>query len=179
MKTLIGLATVLAIALAPPSGHAAGDKIAVVAAENLWRRCAKIGGDRVAVVSILNNPDQDPHLFETTPTVVRRVAAAQVVVLNGAGYDLWMEKLLAVSPKPGRAVIVAADLMHNKAGDNPHLWYDPRAMPAVAGALAAALAAADPVHKDEYAARLKTFLASLAPLDEKSPPSAANMRARR
>lgn len=169
MKTLIGLATTLLIAVAPAlPAHAAAGKIAVVAAENFYGGVARqIGGDRVAVVSILNNPDQDPHLFETTPTVVRQVAAAQVVVLNGAGYNSWMEKLLAVSPKPGRAVIVAADLMHNKAGDNPHLWYDPRTMPAVAGALAAALAAADPVHKDEYAARLKTFLASLAPLDEK------------
>ena len=82
-------------------------------------------------------------------------------------FDSWMEKLLAVTPRPGRAVIIAADLMHRKAGDNPHLWYDPRTMPAVAGALAAALAAADPAHKNEYAARLKTFLASLSPLDER------------
>ena len=57
--------------------------------------------------------------------------------------------------------------MNRKAGDNPHLWYDPSTMPAVAKALAAALIAADPVHKDDYAARLKTFLASLDPLNEK------------
>ncbi len=168
MRLFIGLAAVAALAVAPAlPAHAAG-KIAVVAAENFYGGVAKeIGGDRVAVVSILNNPDQDPHLFETTPTIVRQVAAAEVVVWNGAGYDSWMEKLLRVSPQPGRAVIVAADLMHKKAGDNPHLWYDPRTMPAVAGALAAALSSADPAHKDEYAARLKTFLASLKPLDDK------------
>ena len=45
-------------------------------------------------------------------------------------------------------MIVAADLVHKKAGDNPHLWYDPPTMPAVAEALAAALSAADPAHKD-------------------------------
>jgi zinc/manganese transport system substrate-binding protein len=169
MKLIVGLAAALTLALAPAlSARAASDKIAVVAAENFYGGVAQeIGGDRIAVVSILNNPDQDPHLFEVTPTVVRQVAAARVVVLNGAGYDSWMEKLLAVSPRPGRAVIIAADLMHRKAGDNPHLWYDPRTMPAVAGALAAALAAADPAHKNEYAARLKTFLASLSPLDER------------
>jgi zinc/manganese transport system substrate-binding protein len=168
MKSLIGLATVLTVALAPALPAHAADRIAVVAAENFYGGVAReIGGERVAVISILNNPDQDPHLFETTPTVVRQVAAAQVVVLNGAGYDSWMEKLLAVSPKPGRAVIAAADLMHQKAGGNPHLWYDPRTMPAVAGALAAALTTADPAHKNEYAARLKTFLASLAPLNDK------------
>jgi zinc/manganese transport system substrate-binding protein len=169
MKTFIRLAITLAIVLAPAlPAHAAGNKIAVVAAENFYGGVAnEIGGDHVVAVSILNNPDQDPHLFETTPAVVREVAAAQVVVLNGAGYDSWMEKLIRVSPRPGRAVIVAADLMHKTAGDNPHLWYDPQTMPKVAGALAAALAAADPAHKDEYAARLKTFLASLSPLDEK------------
>ena len=89
------------------------------------------------------------------------------MVYNGAAYDPWMENCLKVTPKPGRAVIVAADLVHKKAGDNPHLWYDPPTMPAVAAAIADALGAADPAHKDEYAARLKTFLASLAPLNEK------------
>ena len=78
-----------------------------------------------------------------------------------------MEKLLAAAPNPKRTVIIAADLVHKKAGDNPHLWYDPATMPAVASALAAALGAADPAHADDYAARLKTFLASLVPLNEK------------
>jgi len=72
-----------------------------------------------------------------------------------------------VTPKPGRAVIAAADLMHKKAGDNPHLWYDPSTMPAVAEALAAAFTKVDPVHADAYAARLRTFIASLAPLNRK------------
>jgi len=64
-------------------------------------------------------------------------------------------------------VIVAADLVHKKAGDNPHLWYDPPTMPAVATAISDALSVADPTHKDEYDARLKSFLASLAPLNKK------------
>ena len=120
----------------------------MVAAENFYGDIAQqIGGDRVAVASILSNPDQDPHLFEISPAVVRQIAAAQIVIYNGADYDPWMEKLLKVTPRPGRIVIVAADLVHKKAGDNPHLWYDPPTMPAVAKALAAALAAADPAHK--------------------------------
>jgi zinc/manganese transport system substrate-binding protein len=57
--------------------------------------------------------------------------------------------------------------VNRKGGDDPHLWYDPATMPAVASALAAALAAADPADKDDYAARLKTFLASLGPLNDK------------
>ncbi len=168
LKILLGVAAALAVAVAAAPVRAAEKKIAVVAAENFYGDVARqIGGDRISVTSVLGNPDQDPHLFEVTPAIVRRIAAANVVIYNGAAYDSWMDKLLEVSAAPGRAVIVAADLVHSKAGDNPHLWYDPPTMPAVATALAAALGTMDPAHKDGYAARLKTFLASLAPLDEK------------
>jgi zinc/manganese transport system substrate-binding protein len=169
MKTLTGLTAALLVTLATlTAAHAADGKIALVAAENFYGSVAQqIGGDRVSVTSIMSNPDQDPHLFEISPGIIRQIAAAQIVVYNGADYDPWIEKLLTVTPRPGRAVIVAAALVNRKAGDNPHLWYDPATMPAVAGALAAALTAADPAHKDDYAARLKTFLASLEPLNEK------------
>jgi zinc/manganese transport system substrate-binding protein len=115
----------------------------------------------------MSNPDQDPHLFETTPSTVRQIAAAQVVILNGADYDPWMDKLLKASPRPSRTAIVVADLVGKKAGDNPHLWYDPGTMPAAARALAEAFAKADPAHKERYATRLKTFLASLKLIDDK------------
>ncbi len=169
MKTASGLLAALFVACAAlTTASAAGGKLAIVAAENFYGDIAQqVGGDRVSVVTILSNPDQDPHLFETSPSVVRRIAAAQIVIYNGADYDPWMERLLKVTPRPGRAAIVAADLVHRKAGDNPHLWYDPPTMPAVANALATALAAADPAHKDGYDRRLKAFLASLEPLDKK------------
>jgi zinc/manganese transport system substrate-binding protein len=166
MKILAAVAVVFAASLT--IAHTADGKIDVVAAENFYGSVAQeIGGDRVSVTSILNNPDQDPHLFEVSPAIIRQIAAARVVIYNGADYDPWIEKLLKVTAKPGRVAIVAADLMNKKAGDNPHLWYDPATMPAVASALAAALAATDPAHKDDYAARLRTFLASLAPLNDK------------
>jgi zinc/manganese transport system substrate-binding protein len=167
MKILIALA-VAWFAATLTTAEAAEDKIAVVAAENFYGDVAQqIGGDRVTVVSILNNPDQDPHLFEVSPTVVRQIAAMQVVVYNGAGYDSWIEQMLKAAARPGRVVISAADVMHRKSGVNPHLWYDPATMPAVASALAGAFAAADPAHKDEYAARLARFLDSVSPLNAK------------
>src|SRR5579862_8277037 len=165
MKILIAVAAALIVTLVGSTPAPAADqKIVIVAAENFYGDVARrIGGERVTVASILSNPSQDPHLFETSPSTVREIAAARIVIYNGAGYDAWMPGLLKVTPKPERAVIVAADLMHKTAGDNPHLWYDPATMPAVASALAATLGTADPAHKDDYAARLKTFLASLEP----------------
>ena len=166
MRTLSALILAFVVMLA--AARADDSRIAVVAAENFYGSVAKeIGGEGVAVTSIMNNPDQDPHLFEVSAAVIRQIAAARIVVYNGADYDPWMTKLLTAVTSPGHVAIVAADLVHRRAGDNPHLCYDPATMPAVASALATALAASDPVHKDEYAARLKTFLASLAPLREK------------
>lgn len=169
MKTAVGALLSLFVAWAQfPPTHAAGAKIPIVAAENFYGDVAQqIGGARVSVVSILSNPDQDPHLFETAPSVVREVAAAKLVIYNGADYDPWAARLLDVTRNPGRVAVVAADLMHKTAGDNPHLWYDPSTMPTVAKALAAALSAIDPAHVGDYAARLKAFLASLQPIEGK------------
>jgi zinc/manganese transport system substrate-binding protein len=163
MKTITGFAVAFAVALAVVSGaHAADGKLAVVAAENFYGDIARqIGGDQVAVVSIMNNPDQDPHLFETTPGIVRQIADTQIAIVNGANYDPWMEKLLAAAPKASRIVISAAQLTGKKPGDNPHLWYDPATMPVVAKAIAAAFTKADAAHASDYAARLATTLGDL------------------
>ena len=157
-----GLALLLALLAQVVPIRAAENQIAVVAAENFYGDIARqIGDDRVSVVSIMNNPDQDPHLFETTPGIVRQISSAQIVILNGANYDSWMDKLLAAGPRRDRAVINVAKLTGYKSGDNPHLWYDPATMPAVATAIADALAKSDSAHAADYSTRLKVTLAAL------------------
>jgi len=143
-------------------------KLGVVAAENFYADIVRqIGGDRVEVASILNNPNQDPHLFETTPTIVRQIAAAQIVIFNGAGYDSWMGKLLESAPRADRTVVAVAELVNKKEGDNPHLWYEPTTMPTVARALATAFSRSDPAHVADYAARLQAFIGSLDRVNRK------------
>jgi zinc/manganese transport system substrate-binding protein len=150
------------------TAFAADARIPVVAAENFYGDVVRqLGGDRVEVTSILSNPDQDPHLFEASPKTARALQNASLVVYNGADYDPWMAKLLAASNNAKRTVIVAADLTGKKSGDNPHLWYAPSTMPAVARAVNAALVAADPSHKPAYDANLAKFLDSLKPIDAK------------
>ena len=164
-----GLALNLVLAIGQgASVQAAPGQLAVVAAENFYGDIARqIGGDQVAVASIMTNPDQDPHLFETTPAVVRQLAGAKIVVLNGANYDPWMDKLLAATPRADRIVISAAQLTGRKPGDNPHLWYDPITMPRVATAIAEAFAKVDIAHASDYAARLKATLAALERITER------------
>jgi zinc/manganese transport system substrate-binding protein len=140
----------------------AADRIGVVAAENFYGDLARqIGGNHVAVTSILSNPDEDPHLFETSPSTARAVADAKIVIYNGAGYDPWMKKLVSASSDGSRMAIVAAALTGRKDGDNPHLWYDPATLPAVAKALAAELARRDPANAAGYKANLAKFTTSM------------------
>ncbi len=165
LKRTILLAAV-ALALAPLSAIA--DPVKVVAAENFYGDVAsQIGGSDVAVTSILTNPDQDPHLFEASTATARALADAKVVVSNGVDYDPWMEKLLSANRAAGRKEIVVAALVGRKAGDNPHLWYDPAYMKAAAKAIAAALAQVDPARKGDYEKGEAAFVASLAPLNAK------------
>jgi zinc/manganese transport system substrate-binding protein len=166
LKLLIALAFAAAVGNTDVSAQTA--PVAVVAAENVYGDIAEqIGGDAVKVVSLINNPAQDPHLFEASPATARALAGAQIVIANGADYDAWLDRLLQASPRPDRVVINIATLMGRKPGDNPHLWYDPATMPAFAKALAVALEKADPAHAADYKSRLGSVLASLKSIDDR------------
>ncbi len=69
--------------------------------------------------------------------------------------------------RTNRKTIVVADLVGKKTGDNPHIWYDPRTMPALAKALADTLSSEDPAHKAEYEKRLAQFDESMKPIQAK------------
>jgi zinc/manganese transport system substrate-binding protein len=149
-------------------GVASAQTVKIVAAENFYGDVAsQIGGQYATVTSILTNPDQDPHLFEANPSTARQIADARLVIFNGADYDPWMVKLLSASKGTGRMVIEAAKLVGRKAGDNPHIWYDPPTMPAVAKAVAESLAKADAAHRNFFAERADAFTASLKPMNDK------------
>src|SRR5947209_6863825 len=98
----------------------------VIAGENFWGSiAAQLGGNRVSVTSIVQNPATDPHEYESSASDARAFATADYVILNGAGYDDWGQKLLSANPNQARKVLTIADLLNKKPGDNPHLWYNP------------------------------------------------------
>jgi zinc/manganese transport system substrate-binding protein len=163
-KLIIGGLFGVAVAIA--GAHA--DPIKIVAAENFYGDVAEqIGGANVAVTSILTNPDQDPHEFEASASTARAIADARLVVYSGADYDPWALKLLSASKSPSREIIEVAKLVHKKAGDNPHVWYEPNTMPVFAKAVAATLSKFDPAHQADYAARSATFEQSMKPLGDR------------
>ena len=139
--------------------------IKAIGAENEYANVlGQIGGKYVQVSSILNNPNTDPHTFESSPSVASEVSAATLIVQNGVGYDTFMNKIESASPNSKRKVIVAQNVLGLPDNTpNPHLWYNPRTMPAVAKVMATDLAALQPAHKAYFQANLAKFDRSLTP----------------
>ena len=95
----------------------------IIAAESAW------GSLVPGAASIVSGPAVDPHDYEPTAADARALAAAHVVIVNGAGYDSWASRLLAAQPESGRRVI---DVSKLSTGSNPHLWYAPAVVDRVA-----------------------------------------------
>ena len=164
VRSLVGAGLALVAALSA----CAAEPVRVVAAENVYGDIAsQIGGSNVAVTSILSNPNQDPHEFEASASTARAIADAKLVVYNGADYDPWVARLLTTSSSQPREAIEVAQLVQKKSGDNPHLWYHPAAVDALAAALAAQLIRLDPAHREDYAGRLATFQSSMRELHDR------------
>lgn len=144
-----------------------GNQVNVVAAENFWGDITRqIGGDHVNVTSVISDPNADPHLYESDAQTAAAVSTAELVIVNGLGYDEFMDKLLSASPNQHRKVLTAADVMQISGPDaNPHIWYDIGKLPGVALAIAAQLAALAPGDAATFTANAKTFGDSLAPIN--------------
>ncbi len=143
----------------------AATPISAVGIENEYANViAQIGGQYVTVTAIVTDPNTDPHTFEISPQIAEQIADANLVVENGFGYDDWADRMLAAAPSPSREVI---NVQHLRGlpddTPNPHLWYDPATMPAVAAALAADLSVLQPGHKAYFEANAAAFDASLKP----------------
>jgi zinc/manganese transport system substrate-binding protein len=145
--------------------HTGSGTIAAVGAENEYANViAQIGGRYVSVTAIESNPNSDPHSFEASPSVAQAVSSARIVVQNGLGYDSYMNRIEAAAPNSARKVIEVQTLLGlPNSTPNPHLWYAPRTMPAVARAIAADLSRLAPQHAAYFAGNVRRFDASLAP----------------
>jgi zinc/manganese transport system substrate-binding protein len=149
-------------------GTAAGassGRIIAVGAENEYANVIEqIGGRYVKVAAIESNPNTDPHTYEASPNVAQEVSSAGLVVQNGVGYDTYMEKIESASPSSSRKVIDVQKLLGlPESTPNPHLWYKPTTMPAVAKALAASLSSLRPADAGYFQANAAKFDQSLAP----------------
>jgi len=155
------LASGCAAGVGPPTNSS---RLVVVAVENTWGSiAAQLGGGRVAVTSIVSDPNADPHEYESTPADARLMASANYVIINGAGYDSWADQLLAAQPEPARKVLDVADLVGKRPGDNPHFWYNPAFVDTVVTRITADYASLQPAGAAYFAAQASAFQQLLAP----------------
>jgi zinc/manganese transport system substrate-binding protein len=172
MRTIIITVSVAAltvaglVAAARRSQSAPTRGIPVVASTNVYGDIAReIGGDDVSVISILTDPNADPHLYQPGTRIGLAVAHARLLIANGLGYDTFVSRLAAASPSSKRLLVTIAEALHVSGRHaNPHLWYDVPRLSAIAGAIANGLARVDPGHRARYRAGLQRFIARLVPL---------------
>ena len=162
VSTLLAATVLAGCAMSPPSGGQGSAPYAprvvrVVAGENVWGSiAAQIGGAHAAVTSIIASPQTDPHAYEPTAADARRLADAQVAVMNGVGYDPWMNRLLAAAGG-SRTVLDVGELVGVAPGGNPHLWYSPGYVAQFTRAIANAMARVDPADRAYFLRRQAHF----------------------
>jgi zinc/manganese transport system substrate-binding protein len=149
----------------------AGDgAIRIVASTNVYGDlAASIGGADVEVTSIIDSPEQDPHQFEASGRVQLALSRADIVIVNGGGYDDFATTMLDASGNTGARVIDAVELSgHDAAADgfNEHVWYDYPTVTTVVKAIAAALDIADPDNAAAYDGRAAGVVAQLGALEQ-------------
>lgn len=143
-----------------------GGQIQIVAAENFWGSLIQqLGGTHVAVTSFVTDPNADPHEYESSAVDARAVAKAQLVVVNGAGYDDWALKLISADNNPNQTVLNAANLLGIPNGTNPHLWYNPNYVNATVKQMYLDLVKIDPSNASYYKQQYETLNTSLAQVD--------------
>jgi len=131
----------------------------VVAAENFWGSiAAQLAGEKANVTSIVVNPATDPHSYEPTAADARTMAGAQMIIVNGLGYDTWAARLLQASPSSGRVVLDVGSALGLADGANPHQWYSPSSVRLLVERIVADYDRLDPSAASYFARRKQAFL---------------------
>ena len=140
-----------------PRWQAGEGKIKIVASTNVWGSVANlVAGDLATVEAIIYNVNQDPHSYELTARDQLLINNADIVIMNGGGYDDFMQ--VAVDADPTPAITVDAFMA---SGDdetrNEHIWYDVDQVGDVAAVIGAAIESIDESKTDQVEARVSDF----------------------
>ena len=134
---------------------------------------ARVGGDRVTIHSLVGR-DADAHVYQPTPADARTLAEARLVVVNGFGFEGWIDRLVKSSGYRAQIVIASQGVSplgqghgHNHGGNDadPHAWQDLANALHYVDNIAQALVAADPAGKSSYLANAERFKREINALD--------------
>ena len=162
------IAALAALAVAATSRSWAADKLKVVTTFTILGDMVRnIGREHVALTTLVG-PDADAHVYEPTPADARTLARADLVIVNGLGFEGWIDRLVAVSGYKGPVVVASegiAALTVEESQPDPHAWQDLSNGRLKVANIARALAAADPAHANDYRRRAQAYDRELAALD--------------
>lgn len=162
------IAALAALAVAAMSRLRADDKLKVVTTFTILGDMVRnIGGEHVALTTLVG-PNADAHVYEPTPADARTLARADLVVVNGLGFEGWIDRLVTVSGYKGPVVVASegiAALTVEESQPDPHAWQDLSNGRLKVANIARALAAADPANAREYRRRAQAYDRELAALD--------------
>jgi zinc/manganese transport system substrate-binding protein len=162
---VIGLSATFALtACGSSDDSSSSSKPTIVTSTNVWGSVASaIAGDNAEVKSLISDPSADPHSYESTPSDAAAVTDADLVVLNGGGYDEFVEKIL--DGEKNKPTVDAYELLPpdpTATGErNEHVWYDITTVDAVAHKIADELAKIDPPNARAYGDRAASFETAL------------------
>jgi zinc transport system substrate-binding protein len=130
----------------------------------------EVGGDRISV-EVLLPPGASPHTYELSPSQMRKISKADLIVMNGVGLELWMEKAfkegirgLVVNASVGIEVLEKAGHPDHPFG-NPHIWLDPAKAALQVRNIRDGLMKVDPGNRAEYYKRAEELIRRLEELD--------------
>jgi zinc/manganese transport system substrate-binding protein len=134
----------------------------------------EVGGERVEVASLVG-PDADAHSFQPSPADARRIKEAKLIVVNGLGFEGWIDRLLRASGSKATVLVASAgvkpikekgghDHKHDHDAD-PHAWQDVGNTKLYVAAIRDGLAKADPEGRAAYEANAARYLARLDELE--------------
>ncbi len=160
-RVLISLVVATALAVsACGSSPDHGQKVSVVASTSVWGSiAAAVGGDYTQVQSIIDNPAEDPHSYDASPSDAAAIADAQLVVYNGGDYDHFVDAVLDEHAAVKR--VNAFSVGGHQPASNPHVFYDLETVSVVSDAIADQLAAIDPPHSADYKANAQKYVAQV------------------
>ena len=158
----------LALTGSPSATSGEGGVVQVVAAENFWGSLvSQLGGAHVHVLSIVTDPNADPHEYESNAGDAQAIANASFVIVNGAGYDTWALSLIAASGNTHQTVLNVQNLLGLPADSNPHFWYSPYYVNDTVKAMYKDLVSLDPADSSYYRQQFEALNSSLAVYNER------------
>lgn len=156
----------LALAAVPASAGAARPLRVVASFSILADLLRNVGGDAVDVAALVG-PDADAHVFEPSPADARRLAGADLVVVNGLGFEGWMGRLVRASGYQGPVVVATTGIPVRHLGQepDPHAWQDLNHARRYVLNLRDALTQARPAQASAFHQNAARYLDQLAALD--------------